>query len=217
MFSAIWAIFCVACSTLQSTSSSNTTKSSPPMRATVSPPRQQIMVSRSFGQCVSNLDDLSESVAYYATTVAEKLRHDGSVASSLCVFIRTNPFSEKEPQYEKSVVVPIFHPTDNTTKIVGTALAGLKQIYRPGFQYKKTGVLLMGLHPKETMQGSLFGEPLNHAKSDILMQVMDAINQKMGKGSVTVAASGVRQRWAMRREQMSPNYTTDWNELPEAL
>ncbi|MFA6014382.1 MAG: Y-family DNA polymerase [Gallionellaceae bacterium] len=178
-------------------------------------PRQQIMVSRSFGQCVSNLDDLSESVAYYATTAAEKLRHDKSVAASLCVFIRTNPFKE-EPQYHQSVVVP-FMPTDNTTVIIGAALAGLKQIYRRGFSYKKTGVLLMGLHPKGIVQGDLFDEPLTQAKSDNLMQVMDAINQKMGKGSVGIAASGTKHRWAMRREQMSPNYTTDWNELPEAL
>jgi DNA polymerase V len=177
--------------------------------------RQQIMVSRSFGQCVSNLEDLSESVAYYATTAAEKLRHDKSVVASLCVFIRTNPFSEKEPQYEKSVIVPM-SPTDDTSKIVGAALAGLRQIYRSGFQYKKTGVLLMGLHPKGVMQGSLFDEPESHAKSDSLMQVMDAINHKMGKGSVGIAASGVKHRWAMRREKMSPNYTTDWDELPVA-
>lgn len=179
-------------------------------------PRQQIMVSRSFGQCVSNLADLSESVAYYATTAAEKLRHDRSVASSLCIFIRTNPFSEKEPQYEKSVVVP-FQPTDDTTKIIGAALAGLKQIYRVGFQYKKTGVLLMGLHPKGAMQISLFDEPESHAKSDNLMQVMDAINRKMGKGSLTTLASGGVHRWAMRREKMSPNFTTDWDELPVAF
>jgi len=176
-------------------------------------PRQQIMVSRSFGQCVANFDDLSESVAYYATTAAEKLRHDGSVASSVCVFARTNPFNEKEPQYERSVVVPL-HPTDDTSKIIGAALAGLKQIFRVGFQYKKTGVLLMGLHPKGTMQADLFDEPTNQTKSDNLMKVMDSINRKMGKGSLVTAASGGSHRWAMRREKMSPNFTTDWNELP---
>ena len=177
-------------------------------------PRQQIMVSRSFGACVSSLCELSESVAYYTSTAAEKLRRDGSVAASLCVFLRTNPFNEKQPQYEKSLIVPLVRPCDDTTILVRSALLGLKQIYRAGFEYKKTGVLLMGLHPRGALQTTLFDEPC--AKSEQLMQVMDAINLKMGRGSVSIAASGVKRRWAMRRDLVSPNYTTEWKELPEA-
>ncbi len=178
----------------------------------VGAPRGQIMVSRSFGHSVSNMDDLSESVAYYATRAAEKLRHDQSIAASLCVFISTNPFKD-EPQYQQSIVVPLL-PTDNTSLIISAALAGLKQVYRRGFNYKKTGVLLLGLHPKSKMQADLFDESLRQAKSDNLMHIIDTINQKMGKGSVGMAASGIKHRWALRREKMSPNYTTDWNELP---
>jgi len=73
-------------------------------------PRQQIMVSRSFGQEVSNYDDLAESVAYFAPSAAEKLRKDGSVAASLCVFIQTNPFKEKDQQYKPSLVLPMGEP-----------------------------------------------------------------------------------------------------------
>ena len=178
--------------------------------------RQQIMVSRSFGTTVMNLDDLSESIAYFATLAAEKLRHDQSVATSICVFVRTNPFKESDPQYEKSVVVPLVQPSDDTTKLVNAALKGLKTIYRAGYQYKKSGVLLMGLHSKSSVQKTLFDDPVEQAKSDNMMSVMDAINHKMGAGSMTIAASGIRKRWAMRREQKSPNYTTEWGELPEA-
>jgi DNA polymerase V len=92
----------------------------------------------------------------------------------------------------------------------------LKQIYRTGYGYKKSGVLLMALQPKGTIQAGLFDEPEDQAKSDSMMRVMDAINRKMGKGSVTVASSGVRPRWAMRRERKSPSYTTEWGELPVA-
>jgi len=180
-------------------------------------PRQQIMVSRSFGSKVTGLAELSESVAQYTTLAAEKLRHDKSVASSLCVFIRTDPFKEDEKQYQNSIIVPLPQPSDDTTKLIGAALDGLKAIYLTGFRYKKTGVLLMALQPKATMQQSLFDDVGEHARSTNLMSVMDAINRKMGKGSVTTAASGVRQRWAMRRERKSPNYTSDWNELPEAM
>jgi DNA polymerase V len=179
-------------------------------------PRQQIMVSRSFGSMVTEFDDLAESVSYFATKAAEKLRHDGSVAASVCVYIRTNPFKDDEPQYHRSIIVPLCQPSDDTTKLVNAALTGLKVIYRSGFRYKKSGVLLMGLQSKGTVQATLFDDTAKQAKSDNMMNVMDSINRKMGQGSMTIAASGIRHRWAMRRERKTPNYTTDWNELPVA-
>ena len=180
-------------------------------------PRQQIMVSRSFGSEVTQLSDLSESVAYFTTRAAEKLRHDGSVAASLCVFVRTNPFKEEAPQYQRSMIVPLSQATDDTTKLVNASLKGLKAIYRSGYGYKKSGVLLMGLQSKGTVQATLFDDPVEQARSESMMRVMDAINRKMGQGSMTIAASGVKQRWAMRRERKSPNYTTEWDELPIAI
>ncbi len=179
-------------------------------------PRQQIMVSRSFGSSVTTLADLVESISYFTTTAAEKLRKDGSVASSICVYIRTNPFKEKEPQYQRSVIVPLFQPSADTMTLISAALMGLKSIYRYGFLYKKTGVLLMGLQSKGTVQATLFDDTVSQCKSDKMMSVMDSINRKMGKGSLTIAASGIRNNWAMRRERKSPAYTTDWNELPIA-
>lgn len=179
-------------------------------------PRQQIMVSRSFGSTVTTLDDLAESVSSFTTKAAEKLRHDGSVAASVCVYIRTNPYNEKEPQYQRSIVVPLSQPTDDTMKLVRAAIIGLKAIYHSGYHYKKTGVLLMGLQGKDTLQASLFDDTTSLAKSESRMNVMDAINRKMGQGTMTIAASGISHRWAMRRDRMSQNYTTDWNELPEA-
>lgn len=177
-------------------------------------PRQQIMVSRSFGVTVKALEDLSDSVANFASRAAEKLRQDGSVAASVCVYLHTNQFKEDEPQHQQSKIVPLSQPSDDTTKLVNAAIAGLKAIYRSGYQYKKTGVMLMGLQPKGSIQPTLFDDPVEQAKSDSLMSVMDAINHKMGQGSLTIAASGLGHGWAMRREKMSPNYTTDWAELP---
>ncbi|MGA8146389.1 MAG: DUF4113 domain-containing protein [Gallionellaceae bacterium] len=152
----------------------------------------------------------------FATRAAEKLRHDGSVAASVCVYIRTNPFKEDEPQYQRSMIVPLSRPTDDTTKLVRAALAGLTAIYGSGYNYKKSGVLLMGLQAREAVQATLFDDPAMQARSVGMMLVMDGINWRMGQGSLTIAASGIRQRWAMRRERKSPDYTTDWNELPVA-
>lgn len=178
-------------------------------------PRQQILVSRSFGQTVTALDDLMESISFFTTRAAEKLRRDGSVAGNVCVHVRTNPFKESEPQYDRSIVVPI-SPTDDTSKLTHAAMTGLKAIYRIGYQYKKSGVMLMALQPKGQQQGSLFDDVAEDGRADQRMKVMDAINQRMGKGSITLASSGIKQRWAMRRENKSPNYTTEWGELPAA-
>ncbi len=88
--------------------------------------------------------------------------------------------------------------------------------YRTGFHYKKTGVLLIRLESKGTVQATLFADTAKQAKSDNMMSVMDLINRKMVQGSMTIAASGISHRWEMRRDRMSQNYTTDWNDLPVA-
>jgi DNA polymerase V len=179
-------------------------------------PRQQIMVSRSFGSEVTALEDLAESVAHFTTRATEKLRKDGSLAGSICVYIRTNPFKEKEPQHQHSMIVPLSQSTDDTKKLVGAAMLGLKAIYRNGYRYKKSGVLLMGLQSKGMVQATLFDDAAEKTRSANMMSVMDAINRKMGKDTLTIAASGIRNNWAMRREKKSPAYTTNWDELPVA-
>ena len=103
----------------------------------VGKPRQQIIVSRSFGSMITGQDDLSESIAYFTSRAAEKLRNDGSVAASICVFIYTNRFKEDLPQYEGSMTVPLGQPSDDTLVLVSAALDGLGKIYRTGFHYKK--------------------------------------------------------------------------------
>jgi len=112
--------------------------------------------------------------------------------------------------------VPLSRPSADTAMIVSAAMAGLKQVFTAGFRYKKSGVLLMGLQGKDTVQADLFDQPIDQARSEARMRVMDQINKKMGKGSVTIAAVGVGQRWAMRRERKSPGYTSEWDELPMA-
>ena len=108
-------------------------------------------------------------------------------------------------------------PSDDSAKLIKAALFGLKHIYQLGYQYKKSGVMLMGLQPKGVMQGDLFeGIPITDEKSNIRMKIIDAINRKMGKDTISFAGSGTRRNWAMRRERMSPNYTTRWDELVRA-
>ncbi len=180
-------------------------------------PKQQIISSRSFGTPVTGLQDLSEAVCSYTTRAAEKLRHQGSVAGSIGVFLETNPFKPDEPQYHPSLLIPLVAPTDDTRLLAQAALKGLERIFKPGFLYKKAGILLMSLCPRSEKPQSLFDNPLVESRSAKLMQIMDQINRTMGPDTLKLAGSGLQQPWRMRRSRKSPNYTTCWADLPTVI
>jgi DNA polymerase V len=179
----------------------------------VAPPKQQIMSSRSFGVPVFELAELEQSVASYTARAAVKLRNQASLAGAVQVHIRTSPFKDKEPQYSQGVTVPLPFPTSDSRMLVAAALTGLKRIFRPGFAYAKSGIMLMNLIPEERREMTLFDDPVQLGRSDALMGVMDRINRNFGKGAIRLFGEGAEQRWKMRTENKSPNYTTRISDL----
>ena len=182
----------------------------------VAPAKQQIISSRSFGKPVTSMEELAESVATHAARGAEKLRSQKSVTGALTIFVQTNPHKPFEPQHHQSITVVLSDPSDNTLTLTSAALKGLKQIYKTGFKYKKAGVILNLLADKPTMQQSLFDDIEVKGKSAGLMKAMDSINSRFGNAAIKTAASGTKQDWQMRSANRSPNYTTQWDELPVA-
>jgi DNA polymerase V len=182
----------------------------------VSPPKEQIMASRSFGKMVHTVAELCEAVSWHIDRAAQKLRAQQSVAGAVYVFVHTNRFRDSDAQYNASVVVPLADASDDTMALTATALSGLRHIYRHGYTYKKCGVMLMELSVKAMRQETLFDDSAARAKSAKAMAVMDKLNLAYGRGTIRVGAAGVTQRWAMRSENRSPRYTTNWNELPVA-
>ena len=181
---------------------------------TVAPNKQQILSSRSFGAYVYTLPELQEAVALYMSRAAEKLRRQGSLAGRVQVYIRTNPFKENAPQYQRGVNIPLTEATDDTLRLIRAAHWGLKRLYRSGYAYQKAGVALLDLRPRSHVQMDLFSTlPNRHA----LMQVMDRINASFGRGTLRTAAEGIRPAWRMKRERMSPAYTTRWDQLAEVV
>lgn len=179
----------------------------------VVPDKQQIMCSRSFGERIYERSELGEAVASYVSRAAEKLRRQDAVAGALTVFVRTSPFNPKEPQYQKTMTVPLPEATDDTLELVGWGLRILKRIYRPGFAYQKAGCMLSEIRPRSMAQASLF-VPESDDRSERLMAAMDAINGRWGRGTMRIAAEGIEKAWRMKRGKLSPRYTTEWSELP---
>jgi len=179
----------------------------------VVPNKQQIISSRSFGTYVYDLDALNEAVASYIAIAAEKLRSQHSLAGMVQVYIRTNPHKETVPQYQRGLTISMPDATDDTLRLTRAAQWGLKRIYRPGFAYQKAGVALLNLCDSSSRQLGLFSPEQDNAR---LMKVMDQINNMWGRGTLRSAAEGTSKGWKMKRERMSPAYTTDWNQLPIA-
>lgn len=179
------------------------------------PAKKEIACTRSFGRTVTDLAPLLEAVSEFATRAAEKLRAQGSMAGQVLVFMHTSPF-HKGPQINRSVVVPLRRPTDDTAALVHAAGAGLRRIYRPGFELAKAGVMLLDLAAAGVMQCELELEPEDGRDRSKLMAAIDTLNARFGRGTVHTAAAGVPSQpkeWAMRQERRTPRYTTHWDEV----
>jgi DNA polymerase V len=179
------------------------------------PPRKQIMVSRSFGERVTALDDLRAAVASFAARACEKLRAQTLCAQALTVFIQTSPFDTSRPAYANALTIPLESPSQDSALLIRLALLGLARIFRPGFAYQKAGVMLLDLVPEGLQQGSLFAlELADPARSGRLMETLDRINRTFGRQTIRFGSEALSDQWRMRARLKSPAYTTRWDELP---
>ncbi len=183
-------------------------------RLDIAPPRKQIISSRSFGQSVTTLNELQEAVSVYMSIAAVKLREQGSVAAAVHVYIHTNEHVHEAPQYSHGITMALTRPTDDTMQLVAAVKAGLYRIYRPGYVYKKAGVMLSEITPAGIVQTQLFTDSVGSEKSFKLMAAMDGINLRMGKGAIHLASDGIAQNWRMNKGNVTPAYTSNWDELP---
>jgi DNA polymerase V len=167
------------------------------------------MASRSFERPITTLPELRDAIASYTARAAEKPRLQSLATASLVVFIETNRFKPDDAQHYAALPVA----TSDSARLIGAALAGLAVIWRDGYRYKKVGVVLLDLHPAAAVQEGLFDKK-DDARRVMLMRTVDGLNLRFGRDTVTFAAVGRRQRpWTLRRELLSPCYTTGWDEL----
>jgi DNA polymerase V len=188
---------------------------------------QQIMCSRSFGLPVTEVAALEELVSQFASRVAQKARQQHSVAGAVHVFVSTSPFRKQDRQHSPSGTLRLGRPSADTRVLVGTAVRLIRGMARPGFNYVKAGVMLADLQPDHRVQGELdlfaeTEEPVATRRDrSLLMDALDALNQRFGKGSISVASAARLEAHAgsvaaARQEWRSPRYTTRLDEIPAA-
>jgi len=181
--------------------------------------KKEIASTRSFGTPVTQLEDLIEAVTEFCQRAAEKLRRQGSFAGQVGVFVHTSAFRKQDRQYSRAMVTPLRRPTSDTGHIVHAAVQGLRAIYRPGFNYAKAGVHLMDLQDSSVEQHELALDDGVPDRSSV-MGAIDDLNVRFGKGTVGMASAGLsgsRRIWTMKQERKTPNYTTNWDEMPQVI
>ena len=179
----------------------------------ITPTKKQIVCSRSFGVKVTHFELLREAICEYATRATEKLRKEQQQAKVMTVFIRTSPFKDNEPQYSNSASGELLIPSCDTRDFIELANHLLKRIWKDGFRYAKAGVMLSDFYDPGMFQPGLFDDVSTRSNSQQLMSVLDTINQS-GAGKVFFAGQGTKKDWSMKREHLSPAYTTRWDQLP---
>ena len=175
-------------------------------------PRKSIMSSKSFGNLLTKKEPLEEALANYAARACEKLRKQKSRAQAVYVFVQTNGFRKTDRQYNNAFTRTLSIPTSDTRVIIDAAKFCLNKIYRHGYRYKKTGIMLLDLIPASLEQKQLFNN-VNHLPSDRMMDIVDLINNDHGPDTLFFGTQGIVREWKMRCGSRSPRYTTQWNEL----
>lgn len=176
-------------------------------------PKKGIANTRSFEKPMTTKEQLRERVATFTATCAESLRKQNSNAQLITVFIHTSPF-RKEPQYYNSITVATDFATSSTFELMKFSQIALDRIWKPGYLYKKAGVIVSGITQDDSEQLNLFRE--SNPKHRPIMQAIDTINSKNGKDTVTFGVQHFekKKKWMMAQNHLSPCYTTRLSDIP---
>jgi len=180
--------------------------------------KQSIISSKSFGEMQTEYQMVAASVSSHCSRGVEKMRAQHIVAQRIHVFVHTNRFRDDLAQHFQSIEIKFIQPTDDLRIITTFAKRCLRQIFKPGYYYKKAGICLEGLMPKNPRQLDIFNQHTDEhiEKADNWMAVLEQINQKYGRSTIHLAAEGYHKP-AMRSELKSPAYTTRWSDLPKVI
>lgn len=176
------------------------------------PAKKSICTSRAFGEMATDIEKLKEAIANFASLCTAKLRKQHSCTSTVMVFIHTNNFNPNVPQYAKNIVVKLPTPTNITNEIVGYALAGLEKIYKPGYAYKKAGVIIMETSPESAIQQNMF-DTFDRERHSKIMPILDRLNSGFNRNLLVLGTQIGKHTWKMKQDHRSPCYTTRVNDF----
>ncbi|HDS6411034.1 TPA: Y-family DNA polymerase [Klebsiella oxytoca] len=177
------------------------------------PVKQEIVCSRSFGGRITEYYEMRQAICSYATRAAEKLRGEHQYCRFILAFVKTSPFALNEPYYGNSASIKLLTPTQDSRDIITGATKCLDAIWRDGHRYQKAGVMLGDFYSQGVVQLNMFDDNAPRQNSEKLMEVLDHLNAKDGRGTLYFAGQGIKTAWQMKREMVSPRYTTQFKDI----
>ncbi|HIG8794756.1 TPA: Y-family DNA polymerase [Raoultella terrigena] len=177
------------------------------------PVKQEIVCSRSFGERITEYYEMRQAICSYASRAAEKLRGEHQYCRFISAFVKTSPFALNEPYYGNSASVKLLTPTQDSRDIIAAATRCLDAVWKDGHRYQKAGVMLGDFYSQGVAQLNLFDDNAPRQNSEKLMEVLDHLNAKNGRGALYFAGQGIQAAWQMKREMLSPRYTTRYSDL----
>ncbi len=172
--------------------------------------KKQIYSTRSVGKRITELEQLEQALSKHAAIAAHKARHQKSLCKAMLCFASNSPFDDKPQSFRMVHHFP--YPTSDSIQLVKIATKAATQLFKPGVYYYKIGVGLIDLVDGRHEQFDLLNQSLGNDK---LMKVFDSLNQKYGTDSLFIGSQGIDPKWGMRREMLTPQYTTKWLDIPK--
>lgn len=176
--------------------------------------KKSICTSRAFGSLITEYSILTEAVSEFTTNCARKLREQNTAAATITVFVHTNPFREASAQFYASRTINLEVATNTSSELTKAAMKVLKEMFQPGYELKKAGVIVSNIVPADQVQGSLF-DKIDRQKFNRADAIMDKINRCYGRNTLKLAAQGFNKKWKLNNKYLSRRFTTNWHDLLE--
>ncbi|MDC2984477.1 Y-family DNA polymerase [Candidatus Marinimicrobia bacterium] len=175
--------------------------------------KKSICTSRTFPVDIDNIDDLEQAISNHAMRCSEKLRKQKSSAKYIGVFINTNRFKNQNQYLNSYKSILLENATNDSVEVTKASIMLLRSIYQRKYSYKKSGVIVGDIVPENEVQMNLFQKFSNHPKRNNLFRKIDKINRTMGRDTVRILSQGFPKKWKLKQENLSPCYTTRWDDL----
>lgn len=174
--------------------------------------KKNICTSRGFGKLITSKREVQQALATFTSSCAQKLRKQNSCATKIHVFIQTNIHRREDKQYFHSITLDLAVATNSTSELLKFAMTALNMIYLPGYNYAKTGVIVLDLIPENQIQLGLFDTD-NREKDKAAMKAIDNVNKSFGRDVVRLGRQEFNKKWKLRQEHLSKCYTTRFDQL----
>ncbi|MGB2742781.1 MAG: Y-family DNA polymerase [Cognaticolwellia sp.] len=172
--------------------------------------KKDIFSTRSFGQRVNDAHSLKTALVSHGVIVGRKVRQQQSLIRRLVIFAASSPHDDHF--YSKSIVYEFPVATNNTLHIANAIAAVFNCIYESRVNFYRCGVGAIELENSQYQQQDLFSVSDDNPE---LMYCYDAINKRYGNDTLQLAAQGRVEKWQMRREFLSPSFTSKWRDIPK--